>query len=97
MIMTHQAFPLHDIPWDFWRFSDTSWHGIFNKFSGFEIIETSMHDPVSIVPKSMYSGTFETRNGAAFIHSAVIVKKVSDCQLSWDVNVANVLDTVYPE
>ncbi|WP_373690468.1 methyltransferase domain-containing protein [Sphingobium sp. DEHP117] len=24
-IHTHQTLGLHDMPWDFWRFSDTSW------------------------------------------------------------------------
>jgi SAM-dependent methyltransferase len=40
MIFTHHAFPLHDLPWDYWRFSDNAWHGLFNKQTGFEVIET---------------------------------------------------------
>ncbi len=97
MILTHHAFPLHDIPWDFWRFSDNAWHGIFNRYSGFEIVETRLADPVSIVPKSMYAGTIDTKDAPAYIHSMVVARKISSTELNWDAEVADVLQTMYPE
>lgn len=97
MIFTHHAFPLHDIPWDFWRFSDTAWHGIFNRYSGFEIVETDFADPVSIVPKSVYAGTVGTKDAPAYIHSMVVARKTGSTELSWDVQISDVLENLYPE
>lgn len=96
MIFTHQTFPLHDQPWDFWRFSDTAWHGLFNKHTGFEIIETSLCDPVSIVAKNIYAGTL-IMDSPAYVHSMVVAKKISNTKLSWDVPTSSILDTIYPE
>ena len=28
---THQTWPVHDRPWDFFRFSKDSWRGLFNE------------------------------------------------------------------
>jgi hypothetical protein len=42
LIHTHQSTGMHDLPWDFHRFSDTAWHGLSNAYTGFEVIEASM-------------------------------------------------------
>lgn len=97
MIFTHHAFPLHDLPWDYWRFSDNAWHGLFNNQTGFEVIETSLIDPVTIISKSMYAGTIGLETAEAFIHSAVIARKVSETDLSWNVSVPEIIKSVYPE
>ena len=39
---SHQAWPLHDIPFDYFRFSDQAWHGLFNAHTGFCIIDAKM-------------------------------------------------------
>jgi methyltransferase family protein len=35
---THQTWPIHDAPWDFFRFSRDAWRGLFNEATGFRII-----------------------------------------------------------
>ncbi|HJW30392.1 MAG TPA: methyltransferase domain-containing protein, partial [Saprospiraceae bacterium] len=47
-IHTLHTFPLHEKPWDFWRFSDEAWKVLLNKYTGFEIIETGMEYPCKI-------------------------------------------------
>ena len=37
-VLTHQSIGMHDMPWDFWRVSDTAWDALFNRFTGFEIL-----------------------------------------------------------
>lgn len=96
MIFTHHAYPLHDLPWDYYRFSDNAWYSLFNKATGFEIVKTELIDPVSIVPKCIYEGSVGVKNGEAYIHSAVIAKKISDTELAWPVDSAKIIETEYP-
>lgn len=37
--LTHPAWPLHERPWNFWRFSDDGLRVLFSKPMGFEIIK----------------------------------------------------------
>ncbi len=96
MIFTHHTFPLHDLPWDYFRFSDQAWHALFNKATGFEIIKTELIDPVSIVPKCIYEGSTGVRHGDAYIHSAVIARKISATKLTWPVEYQEIIETEYP-
>ncbi len=38
---------LHEHPVDFWRFSDQAWRALFNKATGFEIVEVAMGEPAN--------------------------------------------------
>jgi len=49
-IQSHPTWPLHDEPWDFFRFSKDAWHGIFNALTGFEIMESAYGLEANIVP-----------------------------------------------
>jgi Methyltransferase domain len=49
MVLTHHTWPLHEQPWDFWRFSDNAWHAIFNTYTGFRIIKTALGEPSTTV------------------------------------------------
>jgi SAM-dependent methyltransferase len=37
-LSTHPVWPAHELPWDFWRFPCNGFHGLFNKYTGFEIV-----------------------------------------------------------
>lgn len=43
---SHQTWPVHDAPWDFWRFSSSAWQALFNSATGFRVIEAVMGFPV---------------------------------------------------
>ncbi len=96
MIFTHHSYPLHDLPWDYFRFSDMAWCSLFNKATGFEIIDTQLIDPVSIIPKCIYEGSAGIKDEPAYIHSAVIARKISDTELSWDVDNRSIVEAEYP-
>jgi len=57
LILTHQSWPLHEQPWDFWRFSNNAWHALFNVHTGFRIVETALGEPSSIVPQLLHATT----------------------------------------
>ncbi|WP_051327812.1 methyltransferase domain-containing protein [Desulfatirhabdium butyrativorans] len=97
LVLSHQSFPLHDIPCDFWRFSDRAWHGLFNVYTGFEVVRTALYDRVRVLPHVMYAGTRDTQYASAFIHSMVWARKTGKTRLGWKVPVNRVLAEIYPE
>ncbi len=95
-IATHQTIGMHDAPWDFWRFSDTAWDGIFNKFTGFEIVERMLDCEQFVIPFVWSPGKQDAERAAGFEVSAVWVKKTHAPTVSWDVIVADIAATSYP-
>jgi hypothetical protein len=49
-IQTHQTYPIHDAPWDYWRMSKDAWPALFNRSTGFEILDIGEAEPAFIVP-----------------------------------------------
>jgi hypothetical protein len=98
-IATHQTIGMHDRPWDFWRFSDTAWDGIFNKITGFEILDRALESPQYIVPHfhSRYRGT-HLEGAVGYLGSSVLVKKIGEPTLAWTaLEAAAVVETTYPD
>jgi len=50
MVHSHQTIGMHDVPWDFWRFSDSAYRALFCSSTGFEVVETVMCGPMHINP-----------------------------------------------
>jgi hypothetical protein len=50
LIQTHQTFPLHAYPYDYFRFSRQALAGLFGTQMGFHVIETDYESPVNIYP-----------------------------------------------
>ena len=48
--VTHQTWPVHETPNDFFRMSDQALRSLFGSATGFEVIECGMAFPVAIVP-----------------------------------------------
>jgi hypothetical protein len=94
---THQCWTVHDSPWDFWRFSDTAWAGIFNKFTGFRIIKTCMFEPVHVVAalecgnKSLHFGT-----QSAYAGSACLAEKIGEPSVEWGAHASELTKDFYP-
>lgn len=96
LVHTHQTIGMHDLPWDFWRFSDTCWHGLFNKFTGFEIVETSLSNWMHVVPRAWQTRYSSAERSGGFDSSSVIVRKIGEARVDWDVPLTDVLTTSYP-
>jgi hypothetical protein len=93
---THQTFPVHEVPSDFWRFSSYTWPTIFNTETGFEVIEAVMGEPARIHPRRSSPVTRDTPSCPAFLGSASLVKKIGETRLSWPVRVTSVTASMYP-
>lgn len=95
-IQTHQSIGLHDMPWDFFRFSDSAWKGIFNAHTGFEVIGSFMGSPNFIIPFIWEPRYFEVEKSAGFEDSAVLVRKIGKAQVDWKLAAEQVTTDSYP-
>ena len=100
MINTNHTIGLHDMPWDFWRFSDTAWIGLFNEFTGFEILKSALGDPIRLTPMRYNDGFRDHETGLGFQASGVWAKKTGPAQVSWTADSEALLGRLaraYPE
>ncbi|WP_295394654.1 class I SAM-dependent methyltransferase [uncultured Thiodictyon sp.] len=98
-LSTHPVWPAHELPWDFWRFPRNGFHALFNKYTGFRIVSLTEGLPCktySLVDDAATRGNcFETMNQGV----ALIAEKIGDYRsdlLKWDIDVSDVVDTMYP-
>lgn len=93
---THQTWPVHDAPWDFWRFSSYSWAALFNERTGFRIETCGMGEVADVVPRIMHEITSGVPGVPAYLGSAVLARKIAPTTLSWDVPAHVVTTDNYP-
>jgi SAM-dependent methyltransferase len=96
MFFTHQTWPLHDVPFDFWRFSADTWRTLFNRSTGFQVLEAACGEPARIVPEVQKSGRADLGNALGYLCSAVRIKKVDETRLDWEVPTEDVYTGGYP-
>jgi hypothetical protein len=96
-IHTHQTIGMHDVPWDFLRFSQHCWPAFFNAQTGFEILDTSVGHFQHIVPRAWTERYRHAERSGGFESSSVLVRKIAETTLGWDVRVGDVIDTAYPQ
>lgn len=96
-VASHQTWPLHDSPWDFWRFSEGAWHSLFNTDTGFEVMEVAMGEGACIVADYLSASTTHLDLHPAFLGSGVIARKTADVHLSWNVDPRLATDRGYPK
>ena len=96
MITSHQTWPLHEQPWDFWRFSDQGWRCLFNQATGFEVLETAMGEQASIVPRLAHPIVIGHPLADTRLASAVVARKLGTAKVEWGASLEEVLSTAYP-
>jgi len=95
-VATHQTIGVHDMPWDFWRFSIWTWEALFNRFTGFKIIDREMDKEQYVIPFVLTPNKLDAEKSAGFESAVVIVEKVGRTWLRWPVKLRRVLSTSYP-
>ncbi len=95
-IHTHQTLGLHDMPWDFWRYSDTAWAGLFNARTGFEIVTARMSYFNHIVTAAWTPAYAGSEASGGFEASGVLVRKTGGSALSWNVALDEAIGSAYP-
>jgi hypothetical protein len=95
-ISTHQTIGLHDVPWDFFRFSDAAYDGLFNHATGFEIIDRQGDFNSFIVPGLFRPGKEDAEGAVGHEASVVLARKIGPTKLRWDVTASELLAGNYP-
>lgn len=96
LIVSHATWPLHEEPWDFYRYSTEGWRGIFNRHTGFELLDARYAYPASIVPQFAATPDFiQMYGGKGYLLSGCLVRKTGDALVRWDAEVADVVDLAY--
>ncbi len=75
---TPQAWPLHEQPNDFWRFSDEGLKVLFGSETGFDIIHAAMINPVHIYPEIREGPHALLPINPGFGNSMILSRKVRD-------------------
>lgn len=96
-IQSHQTWPIHDEPWDYFRFSEYSWHALFNAYTGYKVIRATQGDRSTIVSCTQ-SEDFSTflENQPGYLSSACLVRKIANTEINWKIDPMNVIHNRYP-
>ncbi len=97
MFLTHQVWPLHDAPFDFWRFSKESWYTLFNQSTGFKILETEVGDKAQVFAELQSNENHFPCDNYGYLASSVLIEKTGNTELSWDVAPEDIYQGEYPE
>ncbi|MGF7210528.1 hypothetical protein GGE65_005135 [Skermanella aerolata] len=97
LIQTHQMLGMHDMPWDFWRFSGDAWSALFNEKTGFRIVDKVLAYEMVPIPFYYLDQWKDVESSAGFAESAVLVERTGGSHLSWDVQLDDVISNFYPE
>lgn len=96
LIISHGAWPLHEEPWDFFRFSKDSWHGLFNAHTGFRVVDAQQKYGACVVPQYLHSVHHaEMSLGDVYLLSGCVVERIGDARVAWDAEVGEVYDLRY--
>ena len=95
-IQTHQTWPVHEAPCDYWRFSAFSWECLFNAATGFEVLETVQGEPARVHPLWDSAVLCNMADSPAYLGTAVIARKTTDTALEWPVPCSVAARDAYP-
>jgi len=89
---------LHEMPWDFFRFSDRAWESLLNTATGFEVLAAKMTEPTHIVPMFFIGGIFSNYEATAgYLGSGVLARKTSEATFRLDADFSKTAFGSYPE
>jgi hypothetical protein len=86
---THQMYPLHDPPCDYWRFSSDTWPALFNAKTGFEIVAAAMGERAFIGVSDFPAD----KRSPGYLLSNVLIRKIGATSLTWDVDAGELTRT----
>ena len=98
---SHFAFPLHERPWDFWRYTDQSLRVLFSPPLGFEVIGTRFDTPARMHVDLPRTELMHLPFEPVWVGVSVLARKTAEIDATkfvWSASVADCLgrDSHYP-
>lgn len=75
---TVHSWPLHEVPNDFWRFSDEGLKVLFGPAYGFEVIDAKLATPVNIYPQTRINGLWQMPLNPGYAEACILSRKVAE-------------------
>jgi SAM-dependent methyltransferase len=97
LIVAPQTCGLHDLPWDYFRFSDAAFRALFAPETGFEVLDVTRHDPMHLFPFISRRAFTRDEDAAGFFSVVALVRKVGPTSLEWPVSPEGIVEAPYPE
>ncbi|KJU81640.1 type 11 methyltransferase [Candidatus Magnetobacterium bavaricum] len=99
-IASHHTYPIHEMPWDFWRYGRDAFSTIFGDFSGFEVENKGLIWPASLCHHNTKSVVANGHRCYLFAH--VLARKTHNynpANYKWDIDCMDILPKwhFYPE
>ncbi|MBF0591631.1 MAG: methyltransferase domain-containing protein, partial [Nitrospirae bacterium] len=99
-IASHHTYPMHEMPWDFWRYGKDAFSTIFGSFSGFEVENEGLVWPASLCHHNTQSVVANGERCYLFTH--VLARKTHNynaAKYKWDIDCMDILPKwhFYPE
>ncbi len=100
--LTHQSWPIHEEPNDFWRFSDNALRVLFGPELGFEVLRVGLHDRTFLYPEERREPFGTLPLAVAYSHVFVLARKVRDIDpdaVKWPIakTDAQAMASLYPK
>lgn len=95
-VATHQSWPVHETPWDYWRYTEFAWPTLFNIGTGFAVVATAMGQTARIIPEVVNRITMTMEDSLGYLGSAVIARKVGEAGVNWESPLSSVVSDRYP-
>lgn len=91
---THFAFPSHERPWDFWRYTDQALRVLFSPALGFEVIGCSFDTPARMHPDTPRDDLMHLPLEAVWVGVSILARKIAaidPTRFVWDASVEECL------
>lgn len=95
-IQSHPSWPLHERPWDFFRFSTDAYAGLFNPLTGFTVVRAEYGIESAAIPRSMGGDALQNIEAeTSFLLSACLVRKTGAPEVDWTTDPSKIYDLGY--
>jgi SAM-dependent methyltransferase len=92
---THFSWPVHEIPWDFYRFSDEGLKVLFAPVLGYKILHSGFFQPVRMSFNEVVPGHEDLPFHQGFGGVSILAEKTYDVdckKFNWDATIEEILD-----
>jgi SAM-dependent methyltransferase len=92
---THFSWPIHETPWDFYRYSDEGLKALFPQTMGYKVLKSGLFSPLRMFLDNFVPGQEELPFHPGFGGVSILAEKKFDVDMKkfcWDTDLEEILD-----